>query len=95
LAHVGTPESELKNPLLRHNLERLWTVAVGKGLNAQSEPPHWCSTLNSEHDKPYYFRYPMGLNGFVFPALVPMVFDLKSLLATVEKIISQEAVDEN
>lgn len=88
LAHVGKPESELMKTLVRHNLELLWTEAVGKGLNVQSDPPHWCSTLNSAHDKPYYFRYPMGLNGFVFPALLPMVSDLKSLLATVEKAIS-------
>jgi len=88
LIHVGKTESELKVPAIRHNLEFLWTEAAGQGLNAQSTPPHWCSTLNSAHDKPYYFRYPMGLNGFVFPGLLPMVPDLKSLLATVEEIIS-------
>jgi hypothetical protein len=88
LAHAGKPESELKESSLRHNLELLWTQAVGEGLNVQSEPPDWCCTLNSAHDKPYYFRYPMELNVSVFPDLLPMVSDLKSLLAAVEKVIS-------
>jgi hypothetical protein len=88
LSHAGKPETELKIPSVRHNLEWLWTEAVCKGLCIQSDPPQWCVTLNSGHDKPYYFRYPMGLNGFVFPALVPMTSDLRSLLAKVEQIVS-------
>ena len=88
LSHVGKTENELKAPSIRHNLEALWAWAVCEGLSIQSQPPQWCITLNSAHDKPYYFRYPMGLNGLVLPALVPMASDLKNLLATVGQAIS-------
>ena len=88
LSHTGWPERKLKTRSIRHSLEVLWAEAVREGLSIQSEPPQWCATLNSAHNEPYYFRYPMGLNGFVFPALVPMTSDLRSLLATVEQVIS-------
>jgi len=87
LSHAGKTESQLSDHSIRHNLERLWREAVHKGLKIQSNPPEWCMTLNSGHDKPYHFRYPMKLNGFVFPALLPMTTDIRSILSTVEGAI--------
>ncbi|PIS38423.1 MAG: hypothetical protein COT35_00885 [Nitrospirae bacterium CG08_land_8_20_14_0_20_52_24] len=87
LSHVGITEDKLKAQQIRHNLKALWAEAVQHGLNAQAQPPQWCVILNSAHDKPYYFRYPMGLNMVTVPALVPMAQELKNILAVVEKSI--------
>jgi hypothetical protein len=86
LSHAGVGESRIKNHL-RHNLESLWIEAVKYHLNIQSQPPQWCVILNSVHDKPYYLRYPMGINGIELPELIPMAYDLKDILAVVEHAI--------
>jgi len=86
LSFVGVTEKDLKFAF-GHNLEALWLEAVKRGLNLQSNPPHWCVTLNSGHDKPYYFRYPIGLNGFVFPAIAPMAAELEAVLHSVESSV--------
>jgi hypothetical protein len=87
LSHAGIPQKKLKCRPLRHNLENLWIEAVNKGLNVQAQAPQWCLILNSAHDEPYYFRYPMGLNVTTLPALVPMASELEMVLAVVEKSI--------
>lgn len=82
LSHSGMSDRELRD--ISHNLEELWTTSVRRGLNLESSPPQWCVILNSGHDNPYRFRYPMGLNGFVFPALTTIISELKILIKTVE-----------
>ncbi|MBK6998682.1 MAG: hypothetical protein IPH35_01440 [Rhodoferax sp.] len=80
-------EKKLKEASLRHNLEALWSMAVRHALNIQTNPPQWCNILNSAHDKPYYFRYPMGLNGVTLPVLATMVADLNVIIGEVEKSV--------
>lgn len=87
LSHVGVSEGDLKNNTLRHNLEALWAMAVEHGFSVQSNPPRWCDVLNSGHDKPYYFRYPIGLNSVALPVLATMVSDLNDLLEEVGKVV--------
>jgi hypothetical protein len=84
LSHAGVTENKLKAPRIRHNLEALWAEAVKRGLTVQAQPPQWCIILNSAHDKPYYFRYPVGLNQVTVPALVPVAHELNAILAVVE-----------
>jgi hypothetical protein len=83
LSYSGLSEKELMAPPIRHNLEELWLKAVNVGLHIQFVPPQWCLTLNASHDKPYYFRYPMGLNGMALPAPTSMISELKELLALI------------
>lgn len=87
LSHAGFSEAKLKQHSRRHNLETLWLEASNHGLKISAKPPNWCSILNSAHDKPYYLRYPIGINAVVFPELKQMVSDLKNLLAKVETAI--------
>ncbi|WP_017842790.1 hypothetical protein [Methylotuvimicrobium buryatense] len=83
LASSGATEKRLRSPSIRHNLEALWAEAVAGGLAIPAQPPQWCTLLNSAHDKPYYFRYPMRLNGMSLPAPRQMVDELRSLLALI------------
>ena len=85
LSHSGFTERQLKS--VGHDLEALWAQAASKGLAISKEPAPWCTLLNSSHNKPYYYRYPMGLNGMAFPPLVPMISDLRSILMSVRGAI--------
>lgn len=85
LSHSGMSDERLKR--MNHNLEKLWRKSVSRGLNLQSDPPQWCVILNSGHNAPYLFRYPIGLNGFVFPALTTLISELRSTISTVEESI--------
>jgi len=88
LSHTGITEDELSKKPYGHDLAQLWLEAVGAGLKIASQPPHWCFTLKTGHSYPYRFRYPMKLNGFGLPALVPMTLELKSIVQIVESIAS-------
>lgn len=85
LSHSGMSDHELIK--IGHDLEELWNNSVSRGLNLRSDPPEWCIILNSGHDAPYRFRYPMRLNGFMFPALTTVVSELRSLVSTVENTV--------
>ena len=87
LAHMGATEKKLRNPPFGHNLEKLWCEAVSMGLSIDPQPPQWCVTLNTGHSGEYYFRYPMGLNGWGLPALVPMTADLKAVIQLVGQVL--------
>ncbi|TVO51649.1 hypothetical protein [Denitromonas halophila] len=89
LSHSGMDQRQLKS--IGHNLEKLWTQAASAGLVVSEHPPHWCSMLNSAHDKPYYYRYPMGLNGMVFPPLGSVISGLKNVLIQVNTVVRGEA----
>ena len=85
LVHGGrVTEKKLRNPPFGHDLENLWLEAVSKGLHVDTLPPQWCVTLNTGHSDGYYFRYPMGLNGWGLPALAPMTADLKAVIQLVD-----------
>ena len=84
LSHVGFSEAELKDKKRRHNLEFLWREASDRGLSIDQQPPLWCSLLNSGHDDPYHFRYPLKIHGIVVPPLPSMVAELRKLIDAVE-----------
>lgn len=87
LASAGWTEKELRSQSIRHNLIALWTKAVAEGLAVPEQPPQWCVLLNQMHDQPYYFRYPMGLNGMGFPAPGTMIPELRALLSSVRDFV--------
>lgn len=87
LSFSGVEERELKKQSIRHNLEDLWRMAEKKGLKIDIAIPNWCKILNSVHDKPYYLRYPMGLNAINIPELDKMESDLKKVIITVEEAV--------
>lgn len=82
LAHTGHTENEIKS--IGHNLEELWIKSANFGLEIGSHPKAWCTILNSAHNKPYYFRYPMGLHGMSYPAIEPMICEMKELILLIE-----------
>jgi hypothetical protein len=88
LSNAGVPIKELKNKKSYcHNLEALWVGAATKGLAVQPQPPDWCVILNQTHDDPYYLRYPIGINGFQYPAFSMMVPELSKLIDLVGSIV--------
>lgn len=87
LSCAGIDQKELKKEF-GHNLEKLWSMANKKGMAISSEPSNWCVTLNSAHDKPYLFRYPMQLNGMGFPNPQETIKGLKHILSLVEASIT-------
>jgi hypothetical protein len=87
LSHMGISESELKKPAVRHNLEELWKLAVSKGAPINNQPTNWCIRLNELHNKPYFLRYPMGLNGYVGPNIITTALELQEIIESVETII--------
>lgn len=86
LAYGGITEQKLRKRPFGHDLERLWLEAASNGLGVDPLPPRWCVTLNTGHSGKHYFRYPMGLNGWGLPALVPMTADLKAVIQLVDQV---------
>lgn len=84
LSHAGFTEAKLKDKKRRHNLEFLWREASDHGLSIDQQPPLWCRLLNSGHDDPYHFRYPLKIHGIVVPPLPSMVAELRKLIVAVE-----------
>jgi hypothetical protein len=70
----------------RHNLNKLWSLARGEGLNIPSEPPQWVDCLSHLHDAPYYLRYSTGVHAISTPAPEPMCIELSALI---ERVRSQ------
>lgn len=87
LCSQGLSEKQLKEHTLRHNLEGLWKLAEKYGLGISSTAPDWCVSLNSSHNTPYKIRYPMGLNGMVFPNPANVAKGLARLCSVVEQKI--------
>lgn len=87
LSKNGFSEAQLKRPSRRHNLEALWTEASSRGQIFSAQPPGWCVILNQTHNTPFHLRYPIGINAFQTPAVVPMQTDLERLLAQVEAVV--------
>ena len=67
---------------VRHNLERLWSMAHKDGLHINPTPPQWATRLAGIHDDPYHLRYP-EVHAIVTPAAEPMTSDLTLLFGTV------------
>ncbi|MFM0049888.1 hypothetical protein [Caballeronia grimmiae] len=84
LSFSGLSKGKLMDPSLRHNLEALWTLAADNGLKVDPLPSGWCKLLNTAHNNPFFFRYPMGLNGMVTPPPLEMEQGLRDILQLVE-----------
>jgi hypothetical protein len=82
----GVRERDLRNPPFGHDLNALWEQAHSKGLDISANPSGWCALLNTAYNKPYYFRYPVGINGIVSPERKPMVDDLVRIILMVREI---------
>ena len=85
LSKQGTPENDLKQHTVRHNLKELWVRANQSGLPIASVTPQWVECLSGLHNSPFYLRYPMGLNGLVLPGAQPMASELETLLEAVRQ----------
>ncbi len=87
LSKQGTPESDLKQHAVRHNLVELWQRASQVGLPISAVPPQWVGCLSRLHNSPFYLRYPMGLNGLVLPGAQPMASELEALVEAVRQSV--------
>jgi len=86
LTTKGVTDKALRSPRVRHNLEELWRMCVTQGLPVDPTPPPWVTELNGLHDGPaFLLRYPMGINGFSFSPLAPIVQSIELLLETVRQ----------
>jgi hypothetical protein len=86
LLYRDAPERDLKNPPFGHDLDALWIQAHSKGLDISANPSRWCVMLNTAYNKPYYLRYPVGINGIISPERKPMVDDLVRIILMVREI---------
>ena len=68
---------------VRHNLNKLWSMARDAGLDLPADLPQWVSLLGNLHGRPYYLRYSTGVHGLVLPPQAQMVVDLSELLNAV------------
>jgi hypothetical protein len=82
LSKDGATEKDLRD--VGHNLSELWARAVKKRL-AIGDMPQWAERLNSLHDRPYYLRYPGGLNVLVLTDAQQTESELRNLIDTVRK----------
>ena len=73
----------VRQPPLRHNLNRLWAETSVQGLGISTSPPGWADCLSQLHNAPYYLRYSTAVNGLVLPAAEPMVSELEHILELV------------
>ena len=87
LSATGWAETELKSKSIRHNLNALWVECYRSGLAIHQDPARWCSLLNSAHDSPYYFRYPMKINGMVLPEPNQMINELRVIVDLVAEVV--------
>jgi hypothetical protein len=88
LSHAGVTERELKRQAVRHDLEALWEMSVAHGLGLAPVVPAWCTLLNTAHNNPYFFRYPMGLNGMVTPAPDQMIAELGHVIEVIRTSVN-------
>lgn len=78
--------SQIKPHSVRHNLNKLWSLAHGEGLKIQGQPPQWVDSLSHIHDHPYYLRYSTDVHGISTPPPEPMTTELTALI---EQVLSQ------
>lgn len=83
----GGNDKHVREPQVRHNLAKLWSMASADGLRIPSDPIGWVKQLSLLHDGPYYLRYATNVNGIVSPAPALMIADLSDLLEMVRSQI--------
>lgn len=76
----------LKDKAIRHNLVRLWDLAVANNLPFPMPHPAWLPALSEMHDDPYILRYARNINGWSFPILSDIPRELRSLLELVHQM---------
>jgi len=82
LSRTGN-DRRLKDKPLRHNLTKLWGLAVAEGLAIPAPPPRWLEQLSALHDSPYHLRYSTGVHAMVSPGAEPMCTELEALVLLV------------
>jgi hypothetical protein len=85
LAREGMSDSELRSQSIRHDLAKLWSEAVARGLHVSAAPPDWVTCLSRLHAPPYFLRYSPHVHAIVSPAAQPMVSELEMILEVVRK----------
>lgn len=80
-------DTRLKQPGIRHDLNKLWVLASTEGFQIPNSPPPWIDCLSTLHAFPYYLRYSTGVHGIVSPPSALMVSDLAALLQQVRQQI--------
>ena len=85
LSREGMSDSELKSQSIRHDLAKLWSEAVARGLDVSAAPPDWVTCLSRLHGPPYFLRYSTNVHVIVSPATQPMVSELEMLLEVIRK----------
>ncbi len=80
-------DSRLMERKVRHDLEKLWQLAVAEGLPV-GVVPDWAANLSQIHKHPYYLRYSAGIHGIITPAPQPMATELREILSKVRQCIA-------
>jgi len=81
LSQSGVHTNKLKSPALGHQLIKLWSIAVEKGIDLPTSPQQWIEHINRVHAAPHHLRYPLGLHAMVLP-------NQESMLDGVEQLCS-------
>ena len=76
-------DTAVRGQQVRHDLEKLWTMACADGLRIQPTLPDWAKRLSDLHKSPYHLRYSAGVHGLVTPAPEPMTTELAQLAENV------------
>lgn len=77
-------DSSVRKPDVRHNLNKLWSMARAEGLDLPANPPQWANLLGNLHYHPYYLRYSTGVHGQALPPQAQMVAGISELLNAVQ-----------
>lgn len=85
LLSVGLTEKQIE--VIGHNLEKAWSRAAKEGLQVSSDPPAWCSSLNSAYDRPFLLRYSRDNTSISVPSPRNTVMELESIMLTVAEAL--------
>jgi hypothetical protein len=81
----GGSDSKVMMPDVRHNLEKLWSMAVSEGLSLSMPPPPWLQCLGLLHNRPFHLRYSKGVHGIAMPGNAEIASGTAELMAIVER----------
>lgn len=80
LSLVGYSKDVLRDRPFGHNLVYLWSATADSGYELPEARPEWLERLNHAHANPDRLRYPLGIQGMVFPAQGEMISGVHKLL---------------
>jgi hypothetical protein len=88
LLQSGVSASDLRREI-GHDLNRLWQIALERGVPLEEPVPFWCEVLALAHDKPYTFRYPREHWGVAIPEPDQLRSGLDRLLEAARRYIQE------